>query len=341
MDKWKSTTNEIQSSCGFCPSKFTTWQQRADHLAAHFRNGADMSMWSNGWGFEPYVERLVENAIPPYLIGHEKNSMEPYVARAQRTPSCTTDAGLTTGTSADSTEPDQLTKDSNCWGRLEQELVKFVLRCRGAGTVPTDKDIQDQARMIIYEDNDPWNWTAADNQEWLDTFKYQNGIGTFTDSMVTPALAEVPIMAPYVIKGGLKNKAVSGAAQQRKSVSSSSNHTPECGSLPNSAGINPTFDQSMDFDFDSIDFGNLDLGVMDEMNIEPELDGQLNMMAATTAQFSSSIPADPLFGSYDPNNLALEINTGIPVQQHKQPLNAGFMTDQDINHLTGYMSGFK
>ena len=50
MESWKSTTNEIKSSCGFCPSKFTTWSQRADHLAAHFRNGADMSGWANGWG---------------------------------------------------------------------------------------------------------------------------------------------------------------------------------------------------------------------------------------------------------------------------------------------------
>lgn len=352
MDKWKSTTNEIKSSCGFCPSKFTTWQQRADHLAAHFRNGADMSMWANGWGFELYVERLVENAIPPYLIGHEKNSMEPYVARAQRTPSCTTDTGLTTGTSAESTEPDQLTKDSNCWGRLEQELVKFVLRCRGAGTIPSDKEIQDQARMIIYEDNDPWNWTAADNQEWLDTFKYQNGIGTFTDAMGTHQLAEVPIMAPYVIKGGLKTKSVSGGAHlQRKSISSNSNSnpTPECGSLPNTAGINTTFDQSMDFDFDSIDFSGLDLGMMDDVNFESRLDGQqlgatgdLNMIAATTSQFSSSIPIDPIFGSYDPNNLTLDMNAGLPLQQpQKQTLNTDFMTEQDLNHLSGYMAGFK
>lgn len=347
MDKWKSTTNEIHSSCGFCPSKFTTWQQRADHLAAHFRNGSDMSQWANGWGFEPYVERLVENAIPPYLIGHEKNSMEPYVARAQKTPSCSTDAGLTNGTSAESTEPDQLTKDSNCWGRLEQELVKFVLRCKSACTVPTDKEIQDQARMIIYEDNDPWNWTAADNQEWLDTFKYQNGIGTFTDSMAAHALAEVPIMAPYVIKGGLKNKACNAAAQKRKSVSSNSNPTPECGSLPTSAGINTTFDQNMEFDFDSIDFGGLDLGVMDDLNFESGgLSGQLlpgDMLdPMTTAQFSSSIPADPLFGSYDPNSLALDLNGGAGFQQQKQPMNnMEFMSEQDINHLTGYMAGFK
>ncbi|KIX03180.1 uncharacterized protein Z518_06732 [Rhinocladiella mackenziei CBS 650.93] len=346
MDTWKSTTNEIKSACGFCPSKFTTWQQRADHLAAHFRNGADMSMWANGWGFEPYVERLVENAIPPYLIGHERMTMEPYVARAQATPSANTDAGLTNGTSAESTEPDQITKDSNCWGRLEQELTKFVSQQKIAGKIPTDQEIQDQARMIIYEDNDPWNWTCADNQQWLDTFKYQQGIGTLTEAMMTQTLAEVPIMAPYVIKGGNKSKPVS--TQQRRSVSidttSFSAMTSDVGSAPNSA-MASTFEPNMDYDFDSIDFSNLDLGMMDDMNFDVGLDGQGamsgDMGALTSAPFSSSIPGDTLFASYGGANpmMGMVAPTGMPAPR-KLPENHDFMTEQGMNQLTGHMAGF-
>lgn len=236
MEGWKSTTNEIKSCCGFCPSQFSTWSQRADHLAAHFRNGADMSMWANGLGFEPYVERLVENAIPPYLIGHERQSMEPYVARLTQpgplpcnrkrgsvdskgkfTP--TSGSNLTYGTSAGENsnsdldapdvEIDQMTRDSNCWGRLEQELSKFVTTCKLSATVPTDKQLADHARMVIYEDDDPWNWTCADNQQWLDTFKFQQGIGGVTEAMMGRGrLEEVNVLAPYVIKGG--NKGVTG-----------------------------------------------------------------------------------------------------------------------------------
>lgn len=224
MESWKTTTNEIKSACGFCPSKFTSWSQRADHLAAHFRNGADMSTWANGWGFEPAIERCVENAIPPYLIGHERLTMQPYVARMTKrgtlsntpmgnvrsrrdTPGSSgggSGSGLTYGSSAPQSgnitdsdafeEPDQLTRDSNCWGRLEQELTKFITQFRLAtnNTLPTDKQLQDKARMIIYEDDDPWNWTCADNQLWLDTFKWQHGVGGVTEGMKNAGLGIEP-----------------------------------------------------------------------------------------------------------------------------------------------------
>ncbi|EXJ57354.1 hypothetical protein A1O7_07701 [Cladophialophora yegresii CBS 114405] len=353
MDTWKSTTNELKSGCGFCPSKFTTWQQRADHLAAHFRNGADMSHWAGDWGFEPYVERLVENAIPPYLIGHERNTMEPYVARAMATPS-SAEGGLTTGTSAESTEPDQMTKDSNCWGRLEQELSKFVSQQRTLGQIPSDKDLQDQARMIIYEDNDPWNWTCADNQQWLDTFKYQQGIGSTTGAMTASKdLAEVPILAPYVIKGGLKSKPATSQSHTRRNLSTDSTcdsfqATPDCGSMPNSATA-ATFDNGMELDFDSIDFSNLDLGIVDEMNFDLEFDnnqggGAVSGMSVSTTPFSSSMPGDTLFGSYGVSpamNMGMGMNAGMPLPQTKAQNNSHqLMSEQDLSQLTGYMAGF-
>ena len=347
MDSWKSTTNEIKSACGFCPSKFTTWQQRADHLAAHFRNGVDMSQWGGGWGFEPYVERLVENSIPPYLIGYERNTMEPYVARAMATPSSATDGGLTTGTSAESVEPDQMTKDSNCWGRLEQELSKFVSQQKTQGQFPEDKELQDQARMIIYEDNDPWNWTCADNQHWLDTFKYQQGIGTPTDAMTSSkTLAEVPILAPYVIKGGLKSKPAATLGHQRRNISTSSTDTADVGSVPQSATAT-TFDNGMDLDFDSIDFSNLDLGMMDDMTFDMTLGGDDGGLPISTTPFSSSIPGDTLFGSYGVSpgmNVGLGLGADVPLQYQQSPrqsdTSSQLMTEQEINQLSGYMAGF-
>ena len=350
MDTWKSTTNEIKSGCGFCPSKFTTWQQRADHLAAHFRNGADMAHWSGGWGFEGFVERLVENSIPPYLIGHERNTMQPYVARAIATPSSGTEGGLTTGTSAESTEVDQMTKDSNCWGRLDQELSKFVSQQRALGQGPSDKDLQDQARMIIYEDNDPWNWTCADNQHWLDTFKYQQGLANITEMTASKTLAEVPILAPYVIKGGLKSKPATAQSQHRRNLSTdstrgSSNHTPE--DIPQSA-TTATFDNGMDLDFDSIDFSNLDIGMMDDMAFDMPLDngesaGLAGSMGVSTTPFSSSLPGETLFGSYgvSPMNMGMGMNSGMALQyQQPQNENGQLMSEQDLSQLSGYMAGF-
>ncbi|KAJ9272765.1 transcriptional regulator family: Homeodomain [Paecilomyces variotii] len=83
MESWKSATTELKSRCGFCSVQFTTWKERIDHLAAHFKNGADMRQWQGDWGFEPFVQRLVENAVPPYLIGQEQRSMDPYQASSQ------------------------------------------------------------------------------------------------------------------------------------------------------------------------------------------------------------------------------------------------------------------
>ncbi|KOS21371.1 hypothetical protein ESCO_005158 [Escovopsis weberi] len=42
--------------------------------------------------------------------------------------------------------------------------------------VPTDEEMQYQARWMIYDDDDPWNQTAADNVEWLRRFKRDVGI---------------------------------------------------------------------------------------------------------------------------------------------------------------------
>jgi len=70
--------------------------------------------------------------------------------------------------------------DSNCYGRLVRELNRFVTSCMSPNNpnqhLPTDGEIQNQARWIIYDDDDPWNQTAADNEEWLIRFKRDCGL---------------------------------------------------------------------------------------------------------------------------------------------------------------------
>ncbi|UKZ54449.1 hypothetical protein TrVGV298_008257 [Trichoderma virens] len=67
--------------------------------------------------------------------------------------------------------------DANCYGRLEKELTRFI---------PTDEEIQYQARWIIYDDDDPWNQTAADNAEWLARFKRDAGLVSADDANGLP-----------------------------------------------------------------------------------------------------------------------------------------------------------
>lgn len=80
MNKWRDSTARLLSRCGFCDTQLMTWQERTDHLAEHFKNNADMDQWLGDWGFEPHIEIRVENAMPPYLLGRERRSMDPWKA---------------------------------------------------------------------------------------------------------------------------------------------------------------------------------------------------------------------------------------------------------------------
>ncbi|KAI1336383.1 hypothetical protein F5Y15DRAFT_394433 [Xylariaceae sp. FL0016] len=64
--------------------------------------------------------------------------------------------------------------------RLARGLSRFVASTMSANNpnchIPTDQELQHQARWIVYDDDDPWNYTAADNAEWLQRFKVDVGI---------------------------------------------------------------------------------------------------------------------------------------------------------------------
>jgi hypothetical protein len=80
MEKWKSEAQVINSRCGFCATTFTKWQDRVDHLAKEFRNGATMKDWKGCRGLDPHVAAHVVNAMPPYLIANESKSPYPFSA---------------------------------------------------------------------------------------------------------------------------------------------------------------------------------------------------------------------------------------------------------------------
>ncbi|RAO67863.1 uncharacterized protein BHQ10_003875 [Talaromyces amestolkiae] len=168
MDQWRSTTNEIKSRCGLCDTNFTTWKERVDHIAQHFKNGADMSKWKGDWGFEPYVQRLVENGIPPYLIASERANLNQERVRG---------AKKVTGSLAGSSSVSlPVPTDETSFTRLESELKAYIGGQLLDGSTPTDKEIQDQARFIVYNSNDPWNQTCADNVVWLSVLKRDCGM---------------------------------------------------------------------------------------------------------------------------------------------------------------------
>lgn len=41
------------------------------------------------------------------------------------------------------------------------------------GVIPTDEMFQQESRRLLYDSDDPWNQTIADNSEWISAFKQQ------------------------------------------------------------------------------------------------------------------------------------------------------------------------
>ncbi|EAQ91593.1 hypothetical protein CHGG_03528 [Chaetomium globosum CBS 148.51] len=158
MKNWKSHISQIKSRCGFCGESFQLWSARNDHLAEHFRLGARMKSWKGCRGLEPAVALLVENAIPPYLIGIESNDLQPFSASrmAMKGSSTGVASGQVSGT---------------MFEILTARLGDYVRAERERGTVITDDLLRKEARLILFGDDDPWNQTPADNAEWLALFK--------------------------------------------------------------------------------------------------------------------------------------------------------------------------
>ncbi|KAK0636922.1 hypothetical protein B0T17DRAFT_94365 [Bombardia bombarda] len=73
-----------------------------------------------------------------------------------------------------SKDPNTIDSTIHNYSRLESELAEYVRLQRSAGIEPTDADLQRQARLIIYEFDDGWNQTAADNVAWLNAFKQRH-----------------------------------------------------------------------------------------------------------------------------------------------------------------------
>ena len=195
MDKWRSTTFEIKSRCGFCATTFVTWKERIDHLAAHFKSGAEMAQWQGDWGFEPFVQSRVGNAMPPYLIGQEKKTLNPYkpslALNFGDSPRNELPAGLGTH------------DDANCFDRLQFELIAYINRQLAAGTIPTDHMLQNEARKVVYGSNDPWNQTCADNPVWLSVLKRDAGLEIVPNSDHIQ-FANLGMRPPFAAQGGLR-----------------------------------------------------------------------------------------------------------------------------------------
>ncbi|KAJ3496389.1 hypothetical protein NLG97_g2699 [Lecanicillium saksenae] len=104
------------------------------------------------------------------------------------------------------------------YSRLECELGDYLKEQRALGKEPSDEDLQRQARIIIYEFDDGWNQTTADNVQWLDAFKERHAQDGKTPSSATKTSPEQSDQATAV-----GSPASQWAAQTKRRPSMASN----------------------------------------------------------------------------------------------------------------------
>ncbi|KAJ8110381.1 hypothetical protein OPT61_g6766 [Boeremia exigua] len=190
VEDWKVSLPPITTRCGFCNTSLSNWDERVNHLAAHFRQGKTMDDWTGDHGFDPATAARVAYALPPYLIANDSRSLVPFSATDpasrdhfnQLTSRLDQERLLSPGPNNnaqasganDSMLPKLMDDDTIMFADvLAQHLSQFARNNILKGVMPTDEMFQREARRVAFGDEDGWNQTLADNQEWLKSFRQQ------------------------------------------------------------------------------------------------------------------------------------------------------------------------
>ncbi|KAF4200345.1 hypothetical protein CNMCM8927_003480 [Aspergillus lentulus] len=211
LDDWKIGQSAVSSRCGFCDQRLSTWEQRIEHLGEHFRKGATMNEWRGEHEFPAEFAAQVVNALPPYLIGSESRSVIPFSAtnsdardhftqissRACWDSAGDQEAALNPATVAPSQplqtlapglSPAQLSSFTQV---LTLHLSRYAQQQMQQGIIPTDEMFQQESRRLLYDSEDSWNQTIADNPEWLSTFRRLHCDETTHSTRDDPQLPEL------------------------------------------------------------------------------------------------------------------------------------------------------
>jgi hypothetical protein len=76
-------------------------------------------------------------------------------------------------------------------GILTQHLSRYARQQMSLGIIPTDEMFQHESRKLLYDSEDSWNQSIADNPAWISAFRQQlqvqpaNGAMRGTDELET------------------------------------------------------------------------------------------------------------------------------------------------------------
>ncbi|KAI0390388.1 hypothetical protein F5Y17DRAFT_67565 [Xylariaceae sp. FL0594] len=118
------------------------------------------------------VANRTSPASTPQVLTAPTSKRSPHITDIQSPGASSTTSSIKTGA--------RFLSDANCFRRLAKDLGRFVTATMSPNNpnrhTPSDEELRHQARWIVYDDDDPGNKTAADNEEWLQRFKIDAGI---------------------------------------------------------------------------------------------------------------------------------------------------------------------
>jgi hypothetical protein len=184
IDDWKTVVTDFPSRCGFCDGRMSNWDERADHLTFHFRKGCTMAHWKGDHEFPPEIAAQVTHSVPPYLLDFESRTFVPFSAtnravndhlsqmlsRATFLNVAGENQILPESPEAE-LQPVQETQLDSYTEVLTRHLSHYAQQMMSSGIVPTDEMFQLEARRLLFDSEDQWNQTMADNLEWLAKFR--------------------------------------------------------------------------------------------------------------------------------------------------------------------------
>ncbi|KAL7904912.1 hypothetical protein GGI35DRAFT_472105 [Trichoderma velutinum] len=144
MEQWKQEIATLQSRCGFCELTMSSWVDRTDHLAEHFKEGQTMANWKGDWGFDSHILDMVENSMPPYLIQYERNSPWPFT-----------------------TQQGPVETPINAFELIKLELDYWVNNINATETLPTNKELLYETCCIILGSDMLSNQFEEPGPSWL------------------------------------------------------------------------------------------------------------------------------------------------------------------------------
>lgn len=193
IDDWKIAGPTTTSRCGFCDQRLQSWDERADHLTNHFRQGMTMSDWQGDHDFPPAIADKVMNSLPPYLLSWESKTMVPFSASSKSAQdhlaqiSARADWIAANASAQAQNESPALSEPSlqvapkgetmvplqTFTGILTQHLSRYARQQMSLGIIPTDEMFQQESRKLLYDSEDSWNQSIADNPAWISSFRQQ------------------------------------------------------------------------------------------------------------------------------------------------------------------------